>query len=827
MVVTSECFLFHFGTRLSLFCSSFQSMMKEKRPALTDMTPKNITTKSSSVKKRSSVPKGTPARQCWHVTRDCVIKRVVKIVIEGIRGRDGSGGVGVGGHEGRRVVGLVGESGSGTTTAASELVRRSVVRELFPDGIVWLNVGNGAKGRLRCLMHDLASMVHEVVGGGKGKPPPADSFSCEGYSSAAYIKEMVTTTAAVATKGQGHGHRRCLLVADDVWDAEVISELRATGMWILVTTHREDLIKGAKGETVRVEKLSQDDAEAVLRRASGIPAGMHLPEAARDLSELCGYVAMDVAFVGRWNTVCGRGDRLAWSDAAASIRMELDAQNYDDAVTTTGGGAPRMKLRAAVLRAGFDELSAEGYLVQWLYMALAVMPDAHAFSVMDAAALLYDSECEIDDLEPIKSVVDTLERWSILRADGSPSAVLDMTQGWWRTHKYRMHAAHCMFARENLVDRVDVLGPAVRRWVRHISSPEAVHEISPIVLVELWRAVKCVAGGGGGGGSGEGGGESGCRVVDIDPSCGSYTSGGDGDGGGGWGGVEKADSAEVIKKWGAGGVQHELLHLHPEKMIVHGQQPKRASSSSNNKTNNNTICSLAVQSALRATQFHLDRDDWDCAFAMWTRALDWMHTEKSDTDEAVTPTTSSATAELVFEKLVELGWCVWVAGREEEAVELVNRGAVMGEAKLGPGAVNDVLMSKGSPRLGAKFCGRHEQSSGGRRREALLTRVLEIRVVKPLSSPPPPLTKLMPETGAQTVSTTLHQLACGVWDNGRCEEGISLLRRALEMVEGNRVMMATTAGWEKGEVKDEGFSSNVVKMRQQLDRWIQETEGTE
>lgn len=772
--------------------------MKQKRQALPDVTPNNNSKSSSlsSNKKRSSVPKGTPARQCWHVTRERVVKRVVSIVIDGIRGRDGAGGGG--GHGGgRRIVGLVGESGSGKTTAASEFVRSSVVRELFSDGIIWLNVGDGAKGRLRCLMHDLASMVHEVVAGGKGKPPPADSSSCDGYSSAAYIKEMRTTaTAAAATKGQGH--RRCLLVADDVWDAEVISELRATGMWVLVTTRREDLIRGAKGETVRLDKLSENDAEAVLRGAAGIPAGVRLPEAARDLSELCGYVAMDLAFVGRWYTVCGREDRLAWSDAAASIRMELDAQDYDDAVTTSasnkckaeGGGAPMMKLRAAVLRAGFDELGAEGHLVQWLYMALAVMPDAHAFSVMDAAALLYDRECEMADVEVTKRIVDTLERWSILRGEGSPSAVSDMTRGWWRSQKYRMHAAHCTFARENLVDRVDVLGPTVRRWVRHISSPEAVHEISPIALVELWRAVKRVAGGGG----------DGCRVVDIGPSGGSYrTSGGE----------QTVVSAEAIESHGG----REFQQQQQQKIVARGQQHE-----DRNRSSNNNICSLAVQCALRATQFHLDRKDWDCAFAMWARALEWMHTEeKGDTSRAIAtprgaagaaalPSTSSA-AELVFEKLVELGWCAWEAGREEEAVELVKRGAAMGEAKLGSELVDDVLMAKG------------EESEGDK--ENLLRRVLEVRVAK---QPPSPV----PGPDAQTVSTTLYQLACGVWDIGRCEEGISLLRRALEMVESK--LSGTPAmggGPEKGKGDSRDNSSSTVQMREQLDRWVQEAEGTE
>ena len=51
-----------------------------------------------------------------------------------------------------KVVGLVGPSGSGKTTAASAIVRGTEAREAFSDGILWLTVNKGARGRLPSLM---------------------------------------------------------------------------------------------------------------------------------------------------------------------------------------------------------------------------------------------------------------------------------------------------------------------------------------------------------------------------------------------------------------------------------------------------------------------------------------------------------------------------------------------------------------------------------------------------------------------------------------------------------------------------------------------------
>ena len=141
-------------------------------------------------------------------------------------------------EEGPHHVGLVGDSGSGKTTAASEIVRSSEVQQFFSDGIVWLSVDKGAKARLPSLMLDLARMVYEDIGGSLGKPPSSTK------SGAGYTKDLMDGRHGAGKK------LRCLLVADNVWEKKVVSRLRKTGMWVLTTTRDERLVEGGCGEAV-------------------------------------------------------------------------------------------------------------------------------------------------------------------------------------------------------------------------------------------------------------------------------------------------------------------------------------------------------------------------------------------------------------------------------------------------------------------------------------------------------------------------------------------------------------------------------------------------
>ena len=399
----------------------------------------------------AKVPKGTPASKSWHVERHQVMEQTFEALTE-----DG----------GPRLVGLVGDSGSGKTTAASDIVRSTEVREAFHDGIVWLSVNKGANKRLPSLMAQLARMVFETIGGSVGRPPATSD------DGAAYIKQRME-------KGHVGKGLKCLVVADNVWEIEVVLKLLGTGMWVLLSTRDEELVNGAQGKGVGVNELSMTDAKSVLRRAAELSSEMDLSDEAVNLIALCGRVAMDLAFVGRWSAVRNRNDRQAWSDAADKVRTEVDkvqAESDSGRVECT-----HARRRNAILRAGFDDLAlgSDDMRVPRLYLSLAVMPDGYAFTVKNAAVLLCNLAPSDEDVKSVGGVLETLERWTVVR-------LIEET--------YQMHDAHSSFARESLMDRGDVRRPALGRWVRFISSLDALRSINAFDLKELWLAVKRVGG---------------------------------------------------------------------------------------------------------------------------------------------------------------------------------------------------------------------------------------------------------------------------------------------------------------------------------------------
>eukprot|EP00903_Cladosiphon_okamuranus_P014799 g13708.t1 len=402
--------------------------------------------------KLASIPKGMPAPKSWHVVRQQVMDSVF-----GALAGDGEA----------RLVGLVGGSGSGKTTAASEIVRSRRLREAFSDGIVWLTFGEGAKGHLQSSMLQLARIVHKDIGGSVGR------FPTVAEDGAAYVKRWIE-------KGAGGKPLRCLLAADNVWEKEVVHKLLETGMWVLLSTRDEELVTSSHGEVVGVDKLSEADAESVLRRAAELPPEVRLPDDAVDLIELCGRVAMDLAFVGRWSTVRGRQDRSAWADAAGKVRAEIDTVSAES-VGDSAVGEDRSNSRKAILRAGFEDLAvgSDDERVQRLYLSLAVLPDGYGFSVKDAAMLLSDRTPSAEDEASVAGVVEILERWTIIQSEDGA---------------YRMHDAHSSFARENLMDRGYVRRPAVERLVRSISSLDALRSMDRFALKRLWIAAERMGG---------------------------------------------------------------------------------------------------------------------------------------------------------------------------------------------------------------------------------------------------------------------------------------------------------------------------------------------
>ncbi|CAM9184093.1 unnamed protein product, partial [Ectocarpus sp. 4 AP-2014] len=684
-----------------------------------------------SLGKLAAVPMGAPVRKSWHVER----RRVMATVLDALNGSDRA-----------CVVALAGYSGSGKTTVAAEIVRSAEVREAFSDGIVWLPVNEGAKERLPSLMLQLALMVHEEIGGSVGRVPSA----CACKDSATYIKQRLE---------EGHTGRglKCLVVADNVWEEDVVSKLEETGMWVLLSTRDEAVVKLARGKAVVVDELSQADAESVLKRAAELPPEARLPDDAVDLIKLCGRVAMDVAFVGRWSTVRGRHDRASWSDAASTIRTEMEKVGHDpDNDSAENATAKRRK---AILQGGFEDLAigSDDERVQRLYLSLAVMPDGHAFSLKDAAVLLYDRSPSTEDEASAGGVVDVLERWSIIRS----------AQG-----TYRMHDAHTDFARECLLDRGHVRRPALNRWTRYLSSLDVLRSTDCDVLQGLWLAIERL--GGDGWGKTRPYAKALGMMLESDALLRTTAEAV------GWFQEAQEDFEGASASW------HRLLEVekrelgadHPFVLNTYGELALWAERLGNieeaaewhEKEVEGLPLALARMNALVDSGLEADLDDADGLSSVAATALEFRPGDRALAETLLRRSLDIKEAILgsehlqVADTLRQLGVSAREAGRLDEAEGLLRRCLAIGRQKLGQ---EDMEVACTLYELGAcvRKAGRWSEA------ERMLRCCLTIEE-----------TKLGPEDDVQ-VATTLQQLGVCARESGRVEQAEEFLRRCLTIKE--------------------------------------------
>lgn len=408
----------------------------------------------------ANLPRGIPATKSWHVERQAVKEAVLEHLAP-------SGSV-----AGPRLVGLVGPSGAGKTTIAAMVVKNSDVRQHFCDGMLWLSVGENAVPRVSAVMSKLATMVWEQIFS-KTEPNPVqrvvlggDNYQDCKMGDGASEHQARNGAGYVAELMRKH-EKRCLVVADNVWELGVIEELKKTGLWILFTTQQPDLAAAAGTRAIQVDQVCDAEAEQVLRHGAELQSDDRLPRAAYKIMHLCHYMVMDLAFVARWGVVRHRRDDKAWSEALRRIEQQRTRM-------------PQASVRIAVLQAGFEQLGVENPMLKELYLSLAVLPHDLIFDSSDVAALLYEDELSEDDRETAKGLVQVLRRWAILDRQENGG--------------YRVHEAHAMFVKERIAGHAVEREKAVILWRKHISSLEAVRSTPTNVLQKLWRAVEAVDG---------------------------------------------------------------------------------------------------------------------------------------------------------------------------------------------------------------------------------------------------------------------------------------------------------------------------------------------
>ena len=371
------------------------------------------------------------------------------------------------------MVALVGRSGAGKTSTAMEMALQHHLRERFTDGIAWMRCGQGAgeSGRLERLMFVLAAWLHEDVENKVGIGP-GDAGVAIGGNAAAYIK------ARVEEGNAGRG-LKCLVIADDVWEPEVVDMLRQSGMHALITSRDYKLAEAWGGKAIAMDHVTEEEGLLILRKAAKLRSGEILPREADGILKLCDYVAMDLNYVGRWGMLRNQVHGAQWLRASNEIRSHMDGAEVYESGGDLVGWNPGDR-RAAILRAGYTEFGWEDIRNQKLYVSLAIMPNGHAFRVSDASLLLYGEHHSQDMDNLAKDVVDNLERWAIVRLESSDGT-------------YRMHDAHADFARK-MLKSAQVKEQAVGRWSAHLSCPATVLSMDVSLLIRLWEVVNTVSG---------------------------------------------------------------------------------------------------------------------------------------------------------------------------------------------------------------------------------------------------------------------------------------------------------------------------------------------
>lgn len=140
------------------------------------------------------------------------------------------------------VVGVTGGSGFGKTTLAASVSRDDRAVALFPDGVLWVAVGQDAAGP------DLANKINDLSGRLAGTRP---SFT-DPEKAGEHLGNLLAD-------------KRCLLVIDDVWRRAQLESFAAAGRRCrrLVTTRFPELLP-EHATPVAVGAMRLDQAQAVL-----------------------------------------------------------------------------------------------------------------------------------------------------------------------------------------------------------------------------------------------------------------------------------------------------------------------------------------------------------------------------------------------------------------------------------------------------------------------------------------------------------------------------------------------------------------------------------
>lgn len=169
---------------------------------------------------------------------------------------------------------LHGPSGSGKTSLATALAHDAEVLENFPDGVLWVSLGEGVD-----VQHAQAHWG-EALG-----------------NDLSHLPDTASRAAALRTLLRD---RRFLLVIDDVTDVEQIKALNVGGQncaRLITTDITEDLSLHFKSRRYAIHKMLEDEALSLLSEWAGLLPDIYLPTV-KEIIKRLGNSPLALSLVG-------------------------------------------------------------------------------------------------------------------------------------------------------------------------------------------------------------------------------------------------------------------------------------------------------------------------------------------------------------------------------------------------------------------------------------------------------------------------------------------------------------------------------------------------
>jgi hypothetical protein len=188
-------------------------------------------------------------------------------------------------------IGVQGMGGIGKTVLAVALARDPEVRHAFPEGIVWITLGQTPNIIAR------QSQVAETFG-----------ERSQAFADVQQGKSRLSTLLQ---------ERSCLLILDDVWQLEHAAafDVLGEGGRMLVTTRDARIVTNLGAIERRVDQLTEAEALTLLAQWSGC-LEEKLPELAKDVVKECGNLPLALAMVG----ARVKGDPEGWENVLHRLR---------------------------------------------------------------------------------------------------------------------------------------------------------------------------------------------------------------------------------------------------------------------------------------------------------------------------------------------------------------------------------------------------------------------------------------------------------------------------------------------------------------------------